>query len=268
MDEIETLAGLWDLTVFSETVGVGQAPTETLTARLVRTRVVDISTSQAIKEDNYGRVATLLSERSLALPNHPEMLRQLGGVAATPTPLGRLRIGARTESLHDDIPDAVSIAVGMLPRQLASPKRRDVPPHQEWLETPGGIRVPVPVATARPDVSWFNANADVVRCGCGHARLAAGTCQGCGGSASQPSPVTGGAPPAKTLTGADADPPPSAWGVTKCRHCANPYNVHYNPGGCPRCRGGGGLNGLLSRQGGGGFRMPSIPGMGGGQRWG
>ena len=276
VDEIETLAGLWDLTVFSETVGVGQAPTETLTTRLVRTRVVDISTSQAIKEDNYGRVATLLSERSLVLPNHPEMLRQLGGVAATPTPLGRLRIGARTEALHDDIPDAVTIAVGMLPRQLANPKRRDMPEHQQWLETRGGIRVPVPVGTARPDVSWFNANADVIRCGCGHARLATGRCQGCGEGAgtspgaSRSSRVTSrpaGPLPAAT-SGADADPPPSAWGVTRCRHCDNPYNVSYNPNGCPRCHGGGALNGVLSRQGkspfgGGGISMPSIPGLGG-----
>ena len=268
VEEIEHLAGTWDLTVYSETVGVGQAPTETLTARLMRTRVVEVSTSQAIKEDNFGRVATLLSERCLVLPDHPEMLRQLGGVAATPTPLGRLRIGARTESVHDDLPDALSLAVGMLPRQLASPKRRDMPEYQQWLETPGGIRVPVPVMTARPDVSWFNANADVVRCTCGHARLAAGRCQGCGegagtGTASRPSPVTRGALPAGTPAGADADPPPSAWGVTRCRHCDNPYSVAYNPAGCPRCRGGGALNGLLAGHGKGGFTMPSIPGMGG-----
>jgi hypothetical protein len=269
---IELLAALWDLTVYSETVGVGQAPTETLTARLLRTRVVDVSTSQVIKEDNYGRMATLLSERCLVLPDHPEMLRQLGGVAATPTPLGRLRIGARTESLHDDLPDALSLAIGMLPRQLANPKRRDVPEHQQWTETTGGIRVPVPVGTTRPDVSWFNANADVVRCSCGHARLAGGRCAGCGESggpsqtASRPSPVTRGAPPAQTAAGASADPPPSAWGVTRCRHCENPYNVHHNPDGCPRCRGGGALTGLLRAQGAGGFRMPSIPGMRGGPR--
>ena len=276
VEEIEALAASWDLTVYSETVGVGQAPTETLTSRLLRTRVVDVSTSQAIKEDNYGRIATLLSERCLVLPDHPEMLRQLGGVAATPTPLGRLRIGARTESLHDDLPDALSLAAGMLPRQLANPPRRDIPDWQQWLETPGGIRVPVPVGTTRPDVSWFSANADVVRCSCGHARLASGRCQGCGEGAgtpprvSRPSPVTSrpsGQLPAATA-GADADPPPSVWGVTHCRHCDQPYNVSYSPSGCPRCRGGGSLNGLLSRQGkspfgGGGITMPQIPGMGG-----
>ena len=266
--EIGALAATWELTVFSETVGVGQAPTETLTARLLRTRVVDVSTSQMLKEDNFGRLATLLAERCLVLPDHPEMLRQLGGVAATPTPLGRLRIGARTESLHDDLPDALSLAVGMLPRQLADPKRRDVPEHQQWVETPGGVKVPVPVGTTRPDVSWFNANADVVRCGCGHARLAGGRCQGCGDDGSAPSgaPRPSPVPPASS-GGAEPDPPVSAWGVTKCRRCDNPYSPSYHPNGCPRCHGMGALGGLMRQQGkspfGGLGGIPGLPGMGG-----
>ena len=137
-----------------------------------------------MKEDNYGRLATLLSERALVLPDHPEMLRQLGGVAATPTPLGRLRIGARYESLHDDLPDALALAVGRLPRQLADPTRRDIPEGQNWAETPGGVRVPVPVRTLRPDISWFCANADMSRChACGHARRTGAKCGFCGAAA-------------------------------------------------------------------------------------
>jgi Terminase large subunit, T4likevirus-type, N-terminal len=269
--EIADLARQWDLTVFSETVGVGQSPTEKLKETLTRSVVNPWDTSQARKEDCYGRAAMLLSERALVVPNHPELLRQMAGVAGRPTPMGRLRIGARTESLHDDLPDALSLAVGNLPRQLAEVKRRDVPAGQNWCETPGGVQVPVPVTLARADVSWFGANADVVRCSCGHARLAAGRCQGCGEGAgasrgpSQPSHVTrrdAGPSPAAAASGADADPPPSAWGVTHCRHCDAPYNVSYNPGGCPRCHGGGGLNRVLGSQA-SGFRMPSIPGLGG-----
>jgi len=40
-------------------------------------------------------------ERAIVFPNHPELLRQLGGVSATPTPSGAC--GSRpVESLHDD----------------------------------------------------------------------------------------------------------------------------------------------------------------------
>ena len=239
--EIAGLAAAWDLTIYSETVGVGQSPTETLHATLVRSRVVDVSTSQAMKEDNYGRLATLLSERALVLPDHPEMLRQLGGVAATPTPLGRLRIGARYESLHDDLPDALALAVGRLPRQLADPTRRDIPEGQNWAETPGGVRVPVPVRTLRPDISWFCANADMSRChACGHARRTGAKCGFCGAGGDDPAPTVQVPRPAASL-GAEGDGPPSAWGVVRCRRCDNPYHVTYNQNGCPRCNGGGGL---------------------------
>jgi hypothetical protein len=238
VDEIEALAGLWDLTVYSETVGVGQSPTETLHARLARSRVVEVSTSQALKEDVYGRVANLLSERRLVLPDHAELLRQMAGVAANPTPLGRLRIGARSESLHDDLPDALALAVGKLPRQLADPVRRDPPEWLKWVQAPGGIQVPVPVTTLRPDVSWFGANADVTRCAsCGHGRLGA-RCGHCGSDENAP-------PPSVRAPGQPADdgrdPAPSAWGATTCRKCSRPYFPQYSPGGCPRCAGGGGL---------------------------
>ena len=266
--EIQALAASWDLTVFSECNGVGASPTENLAQRLPRTRVVDVGTSMTTKEDYYGRVSTLLSERALVLPDHPEMLRQLGGVAATPTPLGRLRIGARTESLHDDLPDALSLAVGRLPRQLADTKRRDVPEGQQWAQTPGGIRVPVPVRTARADVSWFGANADVVRCACGHARITSGYCPNCG-TGPDGAPAGSQAPrSAVAASGADADPPPSAWGATRCRRCDNPYYPQYNPQGCPKCHGGAALAGLLRGQGRSPFSGAAggIPGMGGGIR--
>ena len=194
-----------------------------------------------MKEDNYGRLATLLSERALVLPDHPEMLRQLGGVAATPTPLGRLRIGARYESLHDDLPDALALAVGRLPRQLADPTRRDIPEGQNWAETPGGVRVPVPVRTLRPDISWFCANADMSRChACGHARRTGAKCGFCGAGGDDPRSCSA-SPRAPLPSVLRADGPPSAWGVVKLPQVRQPLPLTYNPSGCPRCNGGGGL---------------------------
>jgi hypothetical protein len=187
------------------------------------------------------------------------MLRQLSGVAAQPTPLGRLRIGARTESVHDDLPDALSLAVGRLPRQLAEPVRRDPPDGQQWCETPGGIRVPVPVRTLRADVSWFCANADMVRCSCGAARITGHRCPLCGNDGTVPGPaVRAPQPPALPGTTQDADPPPSPWGVTRCRRCDQPYSVDRNPGGCPRCNGGGSMLTFLRQNG-----KPAGPGPGG-----
>jgi Terminase large subunit, T4likevirus-type, N-terminal len=235
--EIEALSGLWDLTVFSETVGVGQSPTETLTERLTRSRVAPVNVSQATKEDDYGRVATLLAERALVLPDHPELLRQLAGVSAKPTPLGRLRIQARTESTHDDLPDALALACGHLPRRLATPRARAVPAGWLWVETPAGTRVPIPVATTRPDISWFAANADLVVCKhCHHAyRVEHPNCLTCG----TPSPVY--VPPAAAVA-APAVPAaiqaPSAWGVIKCAQ-GHPYYADRH-GTCPRCHGRGG----------------------------
>jgi Terminase large subunit, T4likevirus-type, N-terminal len=235
--EIEALAAQWDLTVFSETVGVGQSPTETLFERLPRTRVVGVSTSQAVKEDCYGRVSTLLSERALVLPDHPDLLRQLAGVSARPTPLGRLRIQARTESLHDDLPDALALACGSLPRHLATARLRDVPEGVPWVETPAGVRVPIPVATTRPDISWFAANADLVVCkSCRNAyRVEHPACVTCGTpgahQAAVPAPEQPRAVPQV----------PSAWGILKCSQ-GHPFQADkYDQ--CPRCHG----------------RVPSLP---------
>jgi hypothetical protein len=267
--EVADLANSWDLTVFSESVGVGQSPTENLTWKLARSRVVDVSTSQAIKEDNYGRLAILLAERSLVLPEHPELLRQLGGVAARPTPLGRLRIGARTESLHDDLPDALALAVGNMPRHLAEPQRGAVPEGLQWVQTSGGVHVPIPVATLRPDISWFNANADMARCqSCGHARLAGSPrCGHCGSDSAAPA-LPGVKPRAAIVAGEvisdEHDPPPSVWGVTKCRKCSQPYHPQYNPQGCPRCNGSGAL-GFLKQQGRSPFTGSGAAMIGGGR---
>jgi hypothetical protein len=152
--EVASLARMWSLTVFSETNGVGAAPSEVLAGRLgARTRVHPVTSTLASKEGAYGRLAVLVAERSIVLPRHEGLLRQLGGLSAQPTPTGGLRIGARVESLHDDLPDALALAVSGLPRELLPPKPREVEA-ERWVVTPGGVRVPVPVQTASTDVDW------------------------------------------------------------------------------------------------------------------
>jgi hypothetical protein len=143
-----------NVTTVPETNGVGAAPAEDLRQRLPRVRIVGQASTMSSKEDAYGRLALLLAERAIVLPNHAELLRQLGGVSANPTPSGGLRIAARTESLHDDLPDALSLAVKGLPRDLATVAPWDVPDGQVWADTPAGVRVPVPVRTVEAGLSW------------------------------------------------------------------------------------------------------------------
>jgi hypothetical protein len=153
--EVAALAGSWRLVaVHSETNGVGAFPTEELT-RLLRARatVTPVASSQASKENGYGRLATMLSRREIVLPAHEELIRQLGGVTATPTPSGGLRIAAVTEAVHDDLPDAAVLAVTGLPSPLLQMAATDPPADVRWVETPEGVRVPVPVRTRRAHVS-------------------------------------------------------------------------------------------------------------------
>ena len=90
------------------------------------------------------------------LPDHAELLKQIAGVTATPTAGGGLRIGTRTESQHDDLADALCFAILGLPGpgKLAEVPPRPVPDAITWTETPGGIRVPVPLVNVRPDQSY------------------------------------------------------------------------------------------------------------------
>ena len=162
--EWETLGQSWQLTVYSETTGVGAFPSEQLAQKMPRSRVIGVPATQRGKEDAYGRVAALLSERSLVLPDHEELLRQMGGVSAAATPGGGLKIGARLESIHDDLPDALSLAVGNLPRHLADVPRRAAPDGIRWAETPAGLMVPVPFGLLAAEASWLGVNGPVTRC--------------------------------------------------------------------------------------------------------
>lgn len=155
VEEIVALTGFWDLAVRAETNGVGQMPVEELMRKLDgRVRVTPSSTTMTSKEDAYGRLRLLLASRRIVLPQHEEMLRQLGGITATPTPTGGLKIAARVEHLHDDIPDALTLALTGLPTDMASPIRRDAPEDIEWLTTPDGVKVPLPVSLIRAELDW------------------------------------------------------------------------------------------------------------------
>lgn len=153
--EVEVLTKLWNLVVRTETNGVGAYPSEELSRRLGgRIRVAPSATTQSSKEDAYGRLRVLLSERALVIPQNEELLRQLGGITATATPSGGLRIAARVQSLHDDLPDALVLAITAIPKDMAHAPVREVPEDVEWVETPAGVRVPLPVHTVRAELDW------------------------------------------------------------------------------------------------------------------
>jgi hypothetical protein len=126
----------------SETNGVGQYPTEDVTARLRGSGVVvePVASSQRSKEDTYGRLRAWLSSGRLVLPDDPELLRQLGGIVATATATGGLSIAAASPALHDDLPDALSLAVSRLDLRRRPPC--SFPDDAEWVETGSGVRVP------------------------------------------------------------------------------------------------------------------------------
>ena len=181
-DEIIALAGMWNLdAVMSEAKGVGIPPTKNLRQRLTGTRVVAVKTTQEIKEQAYTRLRYLLAERQIVLPDHAELRRQLAGIVAKPTPLGGLRIEARTQSTHDDIADAVAFAVWGLPEQLADPPEREFRPGTQWAQTPAGLRIPLPVSTVRAEASYASVNGEITTCGhcAGPMRVAAPRCPHC-----------------------------------------------------------------------------------------
>jgi hypothetical protein len=122
-----------------------------------RTKVVPVKTNERIKEEAYTRLLRLLAGRQIAIAEHADMSKQLAGIVARPLPFGGLKIGARTESIHDDLADALAFAVWGLPDDLAGPPEHDWPEGTQWAQTPGGIRIPLPVATVRADMSYAGA---------------------------------------------------------------------------------------------------------------
>jgi hypothetical protein len=282
-DEVEAVAAGWkDLRIFSESVGVGAMPTERVRQRLPQHRVEPVRTSAKSKEDAYGKLALMLSERAIVLPDHPELIKQLKGIVAAPRPSGGLRIEARTESLHDDLPDAVTMALAGLPDQLAEVPVSDVPAGTAWAQTLAGVRVPVPVRVIAAEASYLDVYGKQEECpGCGH-YYAAGrpACQWCGtvnGHYTEPGPAAAGSAilaASAARPGPEPEPEPvtvtpGGWASAyyprhpvKCP-AGHTYDGKANGGRCPDCIKGtlGFLRGHGQRPGGfGGMGFPRFPG--------
>jgi hypothetical protein len=138
--------------VWSETNGVGAAPTEEITRRLPGVRIVGVHSTQRSMEDAYGRLRALLAERRLVLPNDAELLRQLRGLSYQATPTGGLSINAASPALHDDLADALSFAVAAIDGSALTGQPGAIASGAAWVTTPGGRQVPKvprPRATAR-----------------------------------------------------------------------------------------------------------------------
>lgn len=128
-------------TLVTEMNGVGAMPSEELLRRLGR-RVVGVHSSQRSKEDAYSRLRALLSDRRLVLPDDLELMRQLQGLTYAPTKSGGLTIEAGDPNVHDDLADALSLAVSAIPHDTRGGVPSPQPDAVEWLETAGGVRVP------------------------------------------------------------------------------------------------------------------------------
>lgn len=243
--EIADVASRWSLlAVRSETNGPGGPATDLISRQLTRDRVEPVFSTQREKEAAYAKLAMLLEQHAIVLPDDPELLRQLGGIQAEPTISGGLRIAARTEKLHDDLPDALTLAVAGLPAQLADVPARDIPEGTEWVTTPGGVRVPVPVTTLRPEASFAGINGGFVTCPACSLPYPAyrADCRWC----SAPNPDAPGKTPAPAAPviasgpAAEAEHVPNAWNphLMRCPS-GHIYDGKY-ASACPQCKPGTG----------------------------
>ena len=222
--------------------GVGVATTDSIAALLNRNTVTGFDTSQKRKEDAYGRVALLLSNRQLALPDDDELLRQMMGVSAEATaprraadrrePRVRPRRPARRAGVRD-----------LRHAETSSPTspRRDIPQGITWTETAGGLRIPQPYTLIRAEASLLGINGDVVyctRCGLPYpARKPACQWPGCG----EPNPAAPRDRPLTPLRPAEqaASPGGNWWnpGIVKCPE-GHSFDRKLSAA-CPRCQPGG-----------------------------
>jgi len=105
-------------------------------------RVRGVHSSQRSKEDAYSRLRALLMDRRIVLPDEVELLRQLQGLAVSPTQSGGLSIEASDPNVHDDLADALSLAVSAIRHDTKGGAPSLEPEGGEWLTTSGGLQVP------------------------------------------------------------------------------------------------------------------------------
>jgi hypothetical protein len=135
------VCGYFVRSLVTEMNGVGAMPTEELVRRLGRC-VVGVHSSMRSKEDAFSRLRALLSDRRIVLPDDLELVRQLQGMTYSPTASGGLSIAAADPNVHDDLADALALAVSAVPHNASGGNARVEPDDVVWLDTPGGIRVP------------------------------------------------------------------------------------------------------------------------------
>lgn len=135
--------------IASERNGVGAYPTDDLAARLhrrgVRTYVAPVWTDARRKQAGFGKIKMLLQSDRLVLPRHPELLKQLRGLAFEQLAAGGLRIAVPESAGHDDLAMAAMQALSCVePRRLLdgiddshSPR-----PDRETVLTGRGVPVP------------------------------------------------------------------------------------------------------------------------------
>lgn len=258
--EIGELAARWSLAIWSETNGPGGPATELLAKQVTRCPVRGAFSTLKDKEQAYQRLNLMLERREIVIPDDGELLRQMGGVSASLTPSGGMHIEARLESIHDDLPDALALAVSKLPAQLPEVAAMPVPCGVMWTETPAQVKIPVPFATLRPEASYGEINGALTTCGnCrGPYRAVLARCCHCQAPnpAHEPRPEPAPVPAAAVTATADV-PAPNWWSQTmmQCgRDSEHKYDRQVHDS-CPHCRpgvpfpGGGLPPGLASRLG-------------------
>jgi hypothetical protein len=125
----------------TETNGVGAMPSEELRRRLGR-RVIPTHSSQRSKEDYYSRLRALLSDRRIVLPDSLELTRQLAGITYSASPSGGIHISAADESTHDDLADALTLALSAVPVDVVGGEPPAEIPEVEWIETEASVLIP------------------------------------------------------------------------------------------------------------------------------
>jgi hypothetical protein len=143
--------------VASEVNGVGQYPTTMLGDKFdeagLYSAVAPVVTDVRRKQSGFGMIKGLLQSKRLVLPRDPELLKQLRGLEFEQLPGGSMRISVPDRVGHDDVAMSFMQAVSSIRLDFAvrgdSPfgEPQLVPSDAEFVETRGGVRVPV---RARP----------------------------------------------------------------------------------------------------------------------
>lgn len=122
-ERIATLLREWHVQrVYCDATGVGDPLVEMLQQQLLErgiyTRVQPVVFSARSKQQVIENLALLMEQRRLAIPPHPDLLRELHAFTAYPTLSGHVRLRAAGNT-HDDLVTALALAVYETPKELA-----------------------------------------------------------------------------------------------------------------------------------------------------